>query len=200
MTTFYLIRHGERAGDQTMLAGRMDGLHLTNVGREQAEAVARHLADEPIRHVYSSPIDRARETAAPLARSKGVDVTLSPALTEIDTGAWTGNTFAQLDRVEGWRRFNQFRSATRIPGGESMVAVQMRFVAEMLRLRAEFPDHGIALVSHADPIKIALACFLGAPLDFYDRLEIALGSISVVALDDWSAKILRLNDVPRATP
>lgn len=175
----------------------MPGLHLTALGRAQAERLARHLASEPIQHVLSSPIERARETAAPLAREKALEVDISPAITEIDSGTWTGSTFPDLDHVEQWRQFNRFRSAIVIPGGESMVNVQARFVGEMLRLRDTFPNDSIALVSHADPIKIALACFIGAPIDLYDRLEISLASVSVVTLDHWGAKVLRLNETVR---
>ena len=81
-----------------------------------------------------------------------------------------------------------------------MARVQHRFVAELLRLRDEFPGDAFAIVSHADPTKVALACFLGMPLDFYDRLEVSLGSISVLTLDGWGAKVLRLNEVPRSEP
>jgi probable phosphoglycerate mutase len=170
---------------------------LTPNGRGQAERLARHLASEPIQHLLSSPIDRARETAAPLAQERHLTVEITEAVTEIDAGAWTGKTFAELDQTDRWRQFNRLRGATLIPGGESMVQVQERFVGEMIRLRDMFPNGAVAIVSHADPIKVALACFLGAPLDFYDRLEISLGSVSVMTLDSWGAKVLRLNDVPR---
>lgn len=201
MSTFYLIRHAERSGDPQMLAGRLEGYPLTAVGRMQADRLAQHLGREPIAHVFTSPVQRARETAEALARRFGLEANVSIAFGEIDAGAWTGSRFPQLDADdEQWRRFNCFRSGTPIPGGETMVGVQSRFVGEMLRLREAFPDDGIALVSHADPIKIALACFLGASLDFYDRLEIGLGSVSVVALEAWGAKILRLNDTAREGP
>jgi broad specificity phosphatase PhoE len=123
-------------------------------------------------------------------------VQLSEAFTEVDGGEWTGRTFADLDRVEEWQQFNRFRSAIVIPGGESAVQVQERFVTGLLRLRDAHPHEVIAVFSHADPIKIALACFLGSPLDFYDRLHIDLGSISVVTLDGWTVRVLRLNEVP----
>jgi broad specificity phosphatase PhoE len=174
----------------------MAGVHLTDAGKAQAERLARRLAHERIQHVLSSPIERALETAAPLARERGLSVEVCEALTEIELGAWTGRTFAELHAAEQWRQFNQFRSGTLVPGGESMVQVQARFVGEMLRRRDESPDEGFALVSHADPIKIALATFLGAPLDFYDRLEVSLGSVSVLTLDRWGAKVMRLNEVP----
>jgi probable phosphoglycerate mutase len=140
-------------------------------------------------------MERARETAAPLAQTVWSDLGVCAAINEIDSGAWTGRTFSDLDaNEEQWRRFNRFRSATPIPGGEWMVEVQARFVGEMLRLHERFPDERIALVSHAGPIKLALAYFLGVPVDFYDRIEVGLASVSVVALAPWGAKILRLND------
>lgn len=194
MTTFYLIRHAERIGDQQMLAGRTAGLHLTTAGREQAARLALHLAREPIEHVCSSPLERARETAEPLAQRRGLVVDILPSLHEVDSGGWTGGTFRELDVASAeWRRFNRLRSLTRIPHGETALAVQARFVGEMMRLHEALPNAGIALVSHADPIKIALATCLGAPLDFYDRLEVGLASYSVVTLDDAGPKVWRVN-------
>ena len=195
MTTFYLIRHAQRSGDQEMLAGNIGGLHLTTTGRAQAGRLARHLARDPIAHIFSSPLERAQETATPLARQFGLTIQVDAAIGEINTGEWTGRTFRELDASDvQWRAFNRFRGTTRIPGGETMAEVQARFVGEMMRLRDTFPEAGIALVSHADPIKVALACLLGAPLDFYDRLEIGLASVSVVELDQEVVKVLRLND------
>jgi broad specificity phosphatase PhoE len=197
VTTFHLIRHAERSGDQEMLIGRMGGFHLSVNGRRQAERLARRLVREPIKHVFSSPLERARETAAPLARELGLVVEVSPAIGEIDAGGWTGRTFRELDAADPrWRQFNRSRSITPIPGGEAMVDVQARFVGEMLRWREQFPEDAIAIVSHADPIKVALATLLGAPLDFYDRLEIGLGSVSTVAVDAGGSKVERINYVP----
>jgi broad specificity phosphatase PhoE len=197
VTTFYLIRHAQRAGDQEVLAGRVGGLHLTATGREQALRVAHHLAREPIEHVFSSPLERTRETAEPLARARGLEVDVLPGIGEIDTGAWTGRRFPELDADDlQWQQFNRQRTLTPIPRGETALEVQTRFVGEMLRLRETFPDDGIALVSHADPIKYAIVCLLGAPLDFHDRLEIGLGSISVVTLDAGGPKVKRVNEIP----
>jgi broad specificity phosphatase PhoE len=196
MTTFYLIRHAEREGGAELLAGRMPGLHLTPDGRAQARRIARRLAGDPISRVVSSPLERTRETAAPLARARGVDVEICDAIGEIDAGDWTGKTFPELEREERWRQFNRFRSATRIPNGDTIGGVQDRFVREMLRWRDLHGDGHLALVSHADPIRVALAYFLGLSVDLSERIEIGLGSISIVAIDGWGAKVLRLNDVP----
>ena len=194
MTTFYLIRHAERSGDQGLLAGRLPGFRLSSTGQAQAERLARYLGREPIAHVFASPLERTRETAAPLARALGLVVQELAGIGEVDAGEWTGKTFRELDASDArWRRFNTLRATTPIPGGESALAVQGRFVAEMIRLRAKFPEEGIALVSHADPIKVALATVLGAPLDMYDRLEVGLASVSVVEWSDWGAKVTRMN-------
>jgi broad specificity phosphatase PhoE len=197
VTTFYLIRHAQRSGDQHLLTGRLPGFSLTDEGRDQAERLARHLASESITRVFSSPMERAQETAGPIARQLRLAVQVLPAINEIDAGRWSGHTFGELDAGdEQWRRFNRWRSLTRIPGGESATEVQARFTSEMLRLQELYPADGIVLVSHADPIKIALAWALGAPLDFYDRLEIGLGSVSVVTLNEAAPKVLRLNESP----
>jgi broad specificity phosphatase PhoE len=197
VTTFYLIRHGERSGDQHTLVGRTPGLSLTPRGREQAARLGRHLAHEPITHVFSSPMERARETAELVAAPHQLKVEVSTALTEIDGGEWTGRTFGELDPLESWRHFNAFRSAGALPGAETTLAVLARFVGEMLRLRAMHPNGTFALVSHGDPIKYAVTYFLGAPLDYFHRIEIGLASATVIALDGWNARVLRVNDVPR---
>lgn len=194
MTTFYLIRHAERIGDQGLLVGRKAGVALTARGREQAARLARYLAHESITHVFSSPMERTRETAEALASQHRLVVEILPGLHEINAGEWSGKLFRELDASDArWRRFNRLRGLTRIPDGETMVDVQARFVGEMMRLHEQFPDGGIALVSHADPIKVALAACLGAPLDFYDRLEIGLASVSIVTFDEAGPKVLRLN-------
>lgn len=197
MTTFYLIRHAERDTVSDLLPGRAPGIRLTERGRRQAERIAHHLEREPIHHVYSSPLERAVETAAPLARDRQVAVQLAPAFSEIDFGCWTGKRVSELLADPQWRHFNHFRSGTRIPGGETALEVQHRFVHELLRLRDVQPDMGIACVSHCDPIRLALTYLLGMALDSFDRLEIAVGSITVLGLADWGARLLRLNDVPR---
>jgi len=194
MTTFYLIRHAEKDAPEDVLAGRTPGIGLSERGRRQAEAIARRLAAERIEVVGSSPVQRARETAEPIARTAGVEVQTLTGLHEIEFGEWTGKTFAELEAVESWRQFNRFRSGTRVPGGETIGEVQRRFVGEMLRLREAYPNSGVALVSHGDPIRMTLGYFLGAPLDLFERIEVGLASISVVAIEEFGARVLRMND------
>lgn len=193
MTTFYLIRHAAHDLLGRAMAGRMPGVSLNPAGRDAAERLAEHLAAVPFAAVYSSPLDRARETAAPLAARQGLAVQIEPALDEIDFGDWTGRTLEALHGLERWRLFNSFRSGTPIPGGERMLEVQARIAAAMLRLRERHPGGTVALVGHGDVLKSALAFWLGVPLDLFQRIELAPASRSIVALSDHGPKILLIN-------
>ena len=197
MTTFYLIRHGEKDASDQVMVGRSDGIHLTSLGRRQAEAVAEHLRDVPIAHVVSSPRERAQETAEPLARRHRLSVDVREAFEELHFGDWTGQTLTERAAIPEWARFNEFRSVSQPPGGERMITVQDRVVGGMLTLRDEFPNQTVAIVSHGDPIRAALNYFLGSPIDLFLRLEISIGSVSVVTLSEHDVRILRLNEVPR---
>ena len=194
-TTFYLIRHGTNDLVGRTLASRMPGVHLNDHGRAQAERLAERLAAAPIRAVYSSPLERARETAQPLAVRLGRTVEIEPAINELDFGDWTGRAVADLNRggAPGWEPFNTFRSSTRAPGGEHMAEAQLRMVIALERLRARHPGQHVALVGHADPIRATLAYFLGAPLDFMLRIEISPASVSVLELADWGPRVLCVN-------
>lgn len=193
MTTFYLVRHAEKDGPADLLSGRAPGLGLSAAGHRQAGQLANALRHEPIGRVISSPLTRARETALPLAQRLGLEVGISEALGDIDYGAWTDRTAESLRDDPEWRRFHGFRSGYRIPEGEFLADVQGRFVREMLRLRSEVPEGGLALVSHSDPIKLAIAHFAGVPLDLFGRFEIDSASVSIVVLTDRDVRIVGLN-------
>lgn len=193
MTTFYLVRHAEKDVPGTMLTGRAPGVRLTAAGRRQAECLAGELAREPIRRVLSSPLERACETARPLAERLGLEVELSEAIGEIDFGAWTNQAIEALEPDAHWQRYHQFRSGHRIPEGELLLEVQARFVREMLRLRSEVTEGGVALFSHSDPIKLAIAYFAAVPLDLFSRFEIESASVSTITLTDWGPRIEGIN-------
>lgn len=180
MTTFILIRHGMTDLVGHTIAGRTSGVRLNAAGREQAEQLAARLARLPIKHVYSSPLERARETAAPLARLFGCEVSVSEAFDELDFGAWTNRTLAELEGLPEWKAFNTRRSTTAPPSGESMLSVQARTVAELERLRLLHPEAHVAVVSHADVIRALLAHLLGAPLDLLLRLHVDPATFSIV--------------------
>ena len=183
MTTFYLVRHGSNDMLPRALAGRLPGVHLNDQGRAEAERAAQRLKSKPIRHVFSSPMDRGRETAEPIGRALGLAVEISEALNEVDFGEWQGAEMPTLNCDARWKRWTKYRSGLRLPQGELMVAIQARVVSEMIRLKDLFPEDHIVLVSHGDPIRAALCHWLGIPLDFMVRLEVSPGSVSVVVLD-----------------
>lgn len=193
MALFYLVRHAVTEGTGRILAGRMPGVHLSRQGIQQVDALSARLAEEPIRRVMTSPLERAHETAARLAKRLGLTLETSEQLLELDFGAWTGRTFEELERDPRWNAFNTFRSGTRIPEGETMLEAQMRIVSLMGQIQQQTPDTVCALVSHGDMIRGALLYWLGMPLDAVHRLEIAPASISAVRLDAWGAQVVLLN-------
>jgi probable phosphoglycerate mutase len=192
MTTFFLIRHGNTTVGEK-ITGRTPGVHLSEHGRRQAEELAGRMSDVPLTAIFSSPLDRTRQTAQPLARDHKLDVVIEPGLVEIDFGEWTGRSFAELEAVAQWKLFHVFRNGTRIPGGELMVEVQSRMAGVIEKLRQQYPDGRIALVSHGDPIRAALAYYLGISLDQMLRLSIDTASVSVVQVDDWGAEVRCVN-------
>ena len=193
MTQIYLVRHGATDSLGREIAGRSPGIHLNERGRAQAARVAEALATLPITHLFSSPLERCRETAQPLADRLKLPVTLCEAANEVDFGDWTRKSLEELNQFEGWKQWNGFRSAGQIPNGESMIQVQARIVGELERLRRVHPDASLAFFSHGDPIRAALTWYLGMPLDLLARLEVFPGSVCVLSVNDWDAKIRALN-------
>ena len=193
MTTFLLIRHGHTEWIGKALAGHTPGVALSAAGRDQAAALPSRIAQYPIRAVYSSPLQRTIETATPLAAALGLEVRTSDRLIEVNFGEWTGKTMAELDGDPLWQRFNGLRSITRAPGGDGMLDVQSRMVDELETLRRAHPSETVAVVSHQDSIKAALAHYLGIPLDLFHRFEIGPASVSELRLAEWGPQIASVN-------
>lgn len=193
MTTFLLIRHATHALLKRTLVGRTPGVPLDEKGREQAERLAERLAHLKPLALYSSPVQRALETAAPLSERWGLPVQNAEEFSEIDFGEWQGRDFSDLDELQQWGYFNTYRSGTRPMGGELMLEVQARAVVGLQRLHAEYPNSLIAVVSHGDVIRAALNYYLGAPLDLFRRLEISPASVSILELQDWGPHVLLVN-------
>ena len=194
MTTFYLVRHGD-TGVHNKITGRTPGVHLNDRGHEQARIMAERFSNIPIVALYSSPMDRTKDTAQHIVRRLNLPVEAVEAVSEVDFGDWTGMTFDDLDKDPRWHRFNSFRSGTRIPGGESMIEVQQRFVGWMDTVRRRHIAERIVVVSHGDPIKAAVTYYTGLHLDMFDRFDISLTSVSVITLDDDQARVLTINNV-----
>ncbi len=192
--TVFLVRHAAHDRVDRTLCGRMPGVGLGDAGRRQAEALGRRFAGEAVDAVWTSPLQRARETAEPIAAGLGFPARTADALCEIDFGAWTGQGFDALRDDPHWRRWNEARGGERPPGGESMAEAQARAVAEVERARAEYPDGRLVLVSHGDVIKAVLAGVLGLSLDAHARFEISPGSVSALAVWDGGGKVLSMNE------
>lgn len=195
MPTLLLIRHGENEYTRTgKLAGRLPGVHLNDHGRQQAEALAAALKDAPIKAIYSSPLERTMDTAQPLATALKLPVNQRPGLLESDLGDWQGQSLKRLSRLKAWGQLQHHSSRFRFPGGEGMLAQQARLVGEIEAIVAGHKAKDlIACFSHSDPIKLILAHYIGLPLDKFQRLAIDTASISVLALSENSAYLVKLN-------
>jgi probable phosphoglycerate mutase len=190
----YLIRHGSTDAVGKMMSGWLPGVHLNSVGLTQADKLAARILHAGIAAIYSSPLERALETAAPLARNLGLEIVTHPALGEVHAGELTGQSFADLDTTREWQLFNSFRSSTRLPGGELMLEVQARVISQITELCRQHPEDAIAMVSHGDVIRAAVCHYLGIPLDFMQRFEISPGSVTILRVSAENAVVLRLND------
>ncbi|MGO9313569.1 MAG: histidine phosphatase family protein [Syntrophobacteraceae bacterium] len=193
MSVFLLIRHADNPAVGKRLTGTLPGVHLNEEGKAQAEILAERLARISIDAIYCSPLERAFETALPLAGRLGLEIRTNEKLSEVDFGDWSGLDFHHLADDPLWRHCNTFRTGTRPPNGELVVEVQQRMVTEIERLRKEYPHGTLAVISHADPIKSVLAHYAGIPLDFFPRLEISLASVSILSISDYGARVLCMN-------
>ncbi|MFL6215614.1 MAG: histidine phosphatase family protein [Blastocatellia bacterium] len=198
MTTFLLIRHAQTDFIGSALAGWIEGVRLNEVGRAQAERLAEHLAGVKVAALYSSPLERALETAAPMAARFGLDVQPLEEVGELRYGSWEGRSFDDLASDPAWHRFNAMRSLARIADGEMMIEAQARVIAALERLRLSHREATVAVVSHADIIKAALMHYLGVPMDFVHRLEISPASVSVIEVDALAVRVVAVNQTDEA--
>jgi len=195
MPTILLIRHGENDYVKTnRLAGRLPGVHLNDHGRSQAEALAEALRKAPIKAVYSSPLERTMETAAPIAAAKGLAVIERPGMLELDFGDWQDQTLASLRRKKLWQVVQNRPSMMQFPNGESFTNAQQRIAGEIQAIAAlHKPKDLVVCVSHSDLIKLALAYFMGLSLDLFQRLIVNPASISTLHLGEHHAAVVNVN-------
>jgi probable phosphoglycerate mutase len=193
MLILLLVRHALCDHVGRVIAGRTPGIHLNETGRAQAGELSRGLASLPIEAVYSGPLERAQETAEPIAQALGLPVSLASGLDELDFGTWTGQSIEELDRQPLWRAFNTFRSSTRIPGGELAGEVVARALDEAARFEREHPGAVVVAVSHGDVIRSLVAHYAGMPIDLLLRLEISPASVSAVRLEAHGPRLLWIN-------
>lgn len=194
--TFLLVRHAAHVHLDRLLSGRLPGVALSPFGEEQAARLGARLARERVEAVVCSPLERTRATAQAIGAACGVAVEVDEALIEIDMGAWTGRAMADLDGDPDWAAWNRERATARIPGGETMREAQARIVGGLDALAARHPDRTVAVVSHSDMIRAAVAHVLGLPLDHLLRFDIGPASVTRVVWGDWGARLMTLNETP----
>ena len=198
MTLLLLIRHGENEYVKTgKLAGRLPGIHLNERGQKQAQALGEALKEVPIKAIYSSPLERAMETAEPIATSRKLTIQQEPDLMDTDIGRWQGKSLKVLRLTKVWKIVQSAPSRFRFPDGESFVDAQTRYVDALERIMQKHkPQDIVAIVFHADPIKLAISHFLGMPLDHFQRLGCDTGSLTALHVSEANATLIKLNQRP----
>jgi len=193
-TLVLYIRHGQTATPGRVLPGRAKGLHLAPAGQAQADGVAERIAALPrVDAVYASPLERARETAAPIAAARGLPVTTERGLLECDFGEWTGRELKELSKLPEWGTVQRYPSGFRFPGGESFVEMSARITNAAVALRERHPGGVVVAVSHADPIKAAVADALGTHLDLFQRIVVSTCSVTAIAYGASGPAVLCVN-------
>ncbi len=193
-TLVLLVRHGQTPTTGSTLPGRAPGLHLSDVGLGQAQKAADRIAAlKDVAAVYASPLERTRETAKPIAAARGLKVQIDRGLLECDFGDWTGSKLKDLMKLPEWQTVQRYPSGFRFPSGESFAEMQTRIVGAIDTLVARHPGETIVAVSHADPIKAAMAQALGTHLDLFQRIIVSPCSISAVMYGTTGPAVLAAN-------
>ena len=189
-----LVRHGLTPTTGKILPGRASGLHLAESGQAQALAAADRIAAlSRVDAVYASPLERARETAAPIAKARGLKVHVDKGLLECDFGEWTGAELKKLMKLPEWNTVLRAPSTFRFPGGESFTEMQGRMVGAIDRLRAAHEGGVVVCVSHADTIKAAVAHAMGTHIDLFQRIVISPCSVTAIAYSVGGPVVLTVN-------
>ena len=193
-TIVLLVRHGQTPTTGKVLPGRAPGLHLADAGRAQAQAVADRIATlKRVDAVYSSPLERAKETAAPIARARRLRVAVERGLLECDFGDWTGGELKALAKLPEWKTVQRYPSGFRFPGGESFTEMAARTQDAVAKLAARHRGGVAVAVSHADPIKAVVADALGTHLDLFQRIIISPCSVTAILYGDSGPAVLTVN-------
>jgi probable phosphoglycerate mutase len=193
-TRLILVRHGVTAHTGPLLSGRMPGIDLSDKGIEQAQAAAERLAALSIAAVYTSPIERTAQTAAYIAARLDLEVQPLPGVIEADYGDWTGGKIVDLAKTDEWKVVQAAPSRAVFPGGESLRAMQSRMVDALDAVVDAHPHETVVVVSHADPIKSAIAHYTGMHLDLFQRLHVSPASATVLDFHAYGALLVKCND------
>jgi probable phosphoglycerate mutase len=193
MTTFFLVRHAVTDHTGQKISGWLEGIELSDRGREQAKALAERLAEVEFAAVYASPIERTMDTARQIADAQGLPVKVRRSLGEVEYGGWTNRSMKVLARTKLWQQVQSFPSGARFPDGEAMYEVQTRAVDELEKLRQDHPKDKVCVVSHGDVIRLVTAHYLGVHIDLFQRIIVAPASLTVIAVNDMGPRVLTVN-------
>jgi probable phosphomutase (TIGR03848 family) len=193
-TKLVLVRHAVTEQTGPVLTGRGPGVDLSDAGRHQAKALGERLAEVPVAAVYASPIERTTQTAEAVAAHHGLSVRELAGVVEADYGEWTGGKLSDLAKTDLWKTVQRAPSRARFPGGESLAGMQARMVAALEVVVADHPGAVVVVVSHADPIKAAVAHYTGLHLDLFQRLVVAPASVTVLELSAHGTALVKCND------
>jgi probable phosphomutase (TIGR03848 family) len=194
LTTLVLVRHAVTEQTGPLLTGRNPGVDLSEDGRKQAATLADRLADLPVEAVYASPMERTTQTAAVVAERHRIPVRELPGVLEADYGEWTGGKLTELAKSELWKTVQRTPSRARFPGGESLAEMQARVVRCLEDVVAGHPGEMIVVVSHADPIKAAIAYYTGVHLDLFQRIVVSPASVTALQLSVHGTALVKCND------
>ena len=198
MPLLLLIRHGENEYTKKhKLAGYTPNVHLNERGQNQAQALADGLKDVPIKAIYSSPLERAVETSTPIATARGLELQTDAGLLETNVGKWQGRSLAALRLQKHWKVVQSAPSRAQFPEGETFYECQARIVTALDAIsRKHKAQDVIACVFHADPIKLAVAHYIGLSLDHFQRLSCDTGSLTALYVSEAGANLIKLNQRP----
>ncbi len=188
--TVHLVRHGTHAEVGRVLSGRSE-IALDGRGTAEARALADALDGLPIASLHSSPRRRARDTIAPLAARRALEVQIVAALDEVDFGGFTGRNFAELEDDAAWRQWNAERGDARCPGGETMAEASARATAWLRAIPAA--SSPALCVTHCDVIRGLVVQALGLPFDRIFDLDCDPASVTTLELGEGRTRIVSLN-------
>lgn len=204
-TLVLLVRHGQTPTTGKTLPGRARGLHLAEQGRAQAQQAADRIAAlKDVAAIYASPMERTQDTAKPIAKARKLRLRTHKGLNECDFGEWTGSELKALNKLPEWRTVQRYPSGFRFPGGESFQEMQARICSAIADLVARHPGQTVVAVSHADPIKAAVASAMGTHLDLFQRIVVSPCSITAILYGPDGPVVLAVNstgdDLSRLVP
>lgn len=194
MAAIYLLRHAESSANSGgILAGRIEGVQLSKRGKLQSRAIVKELRKYEIASIYSSPMERCLETIEPYSTSVGRKVRKSEEFMEMDYGLWSGKKLSSLKREKMWKRIQTSPSSVRFPSGESFLEMERRVKKGLTVHAKRHPKSNILIVSHGDPIKMAIALTLGMKMDDFQKIVVDPASLTII---DWTSRTLIGANIP----